>query len=224
MHYTAARPTNMSVRDLKNLVKTGEGTYLEFKRTIPSPEKIAREIAALANTHGGTLLVGVDDDKSLIGVSSYHEQLFLFDQAAYDLCHPIVEYDLELLPYNYRDILIIRIKEAQHKPVTVKWRNKKVVFVRVKDESVRASREMASVLKHQATGEGASFTYGPNEQKLFRYLTQYERITVKEFSNLVHVNRKKASNILVNLVNAGILELFNTGKIDYFIMAHDLST
>jgi predicted HTH transcriptional regulator len=223
MKFTAARHSRMSVRDLKNLVKTGEGTFLEFKRTIPSPVKIAREIAALANTHGGTLLVGVDDDKSLVGVSSYHEQIFLFDQAACELCEPALKYDLEILPYNYRDILIIRIKEAEKKPVTVKWGNKKVVFVRVKDKSVRASREMVSILRHQATGEGASFVYGPNEQKLFRYLTQYERITVREFSNLIHVNRKIASNILVNLVNAGILEFFNTGKMDYFAMAHDVS-
>ncbi|HKJ30985.1 MAG TPA: ATP-binding protein [Balneolales bacterium] len=224
MNFIAPRHSKMSIRDLKNLVKTGEGTYLEFKRTIPSPAKIAREITALANTHGGTLLVGVDDDKSLVGVSSYHEQLFLFNQAAYELCTPAVEFDLEILPYNYRDILIIRIFEAKKKPIVVQWGKKEVVFVRIKDKSVRASIEQVSIMRHQSTGEGASFVYGPNEQKLFRYLTQYERITVKEFSNLINVNRKKASNILVNLVNAGILELFNTGKIDYFIMAHNMSS
>ncbi|MCH8495476.1 MAG: ATP-binding protein, partial [Balneolales bacterium] len=71
----------MSVGDLKRLVKTGEGTYLEFKRIISSPEKIARELAAFANTRGGTMLIGVNDDKKIVGVDSYYEQDFLLDKA-----------------------------------------------------------------------------------------------------------------------------------------------
>jgi hypothetical protein len=48
--------SKMDYLDVKNLAETGEGTYLEFKRTIPSAHKIAREMAAFANTKGGTLL------------------------------------------------------------------------------------------------------------------------------------------------------------------------
>ncbi len=222
MKYAAAPHSKMSIRDFKNLVKTGEGTYLEFKRTIPSPHKIAREMAAFANTSGGTLLVGVDDDKSLVGVPSYHEQVFLLDQAVYELSSPAINYKMEILPYNYRDILIIRVKEAEKKPVVVRYEGREDVFVRVNDKSIRASKEKISILRHQSSGQGAVFEYGPYEQKLFRYLGEYEKITVREFSNLVHISHHKASNILVNLVNAGILLFFNNTRYDYFTMAQEI--
>ncbi|MBX9687190.1 MAG: ATP-binding protein [Candidatus Obscuribacterales bacterium] len=40
----------------------GEGTLLDYKREIPKTETLAKTIAAMANTHGGTIIVGVKDD------------------------------------------------------------------------------------------------------------------------------------------------------------------
>ena len=56
------------VNQLRRLVSQGEGQHLEFKRKASFPEKIVRELIAFANTEGGTLLIGVDDDKSIPGV------------------------------------------------------------------------------------------------------------------------------------------------------------
>ena len=63
----------MSRQDLKNLIATGESSFLEFKQQVASPEKIAREIAAFANTKGGKLLIGVADNGEMVGVESYME-------------------------------------------------------------------------------------------------------------------------------------------------------
>lgn len=223
MRYTAPLPSSMSVKDLKNLVKTGEGTFLEFKRTVPSEIKIAREMAAFSNTHGGTLLIGVDDDKSLVGVSSYHEQIYLLEQAASRVCRPEIEFEMEIVPYNYRDIVIIRIPEMKEKPVIVTEGESEYVYIRVDDKSIKASPEMTSILHHRTSGKVASFVYGPYEQRLFRYLNEYEQITVSEYSSLIHTNRKRASDILVNLVNAGILILTNRKDFDYFSLAREVS-
>ena len=50
--------------ELYDLIDSGEGPDVEFKRQFSSPEKIAKEIIAFANTRGGYLLFGVDDDNS----------------------------------------------------------------------------------------------------------------------------------------------------------------
>lgn len=223
MRYTAPLPSGMSVKDLKNLVKTGEGTFLEFKRSVPSEIKIAREMAAFANTSGGKLLIGVDDDKSLVGVSSYHEQIYIVEKAAYQVCRPEVEFDLEILPYNYRDIVIVNIPESSAKPVIVREGKTDQVYIRVEDKSIKARPEMISILEHRTSGRVASFEYGPNEQRLFRYLNEFEHITVGEYSSLIHSSRKRASDILVNLVNAGILILTNRKDFDYFSLAREVS-
>src|SRR6056297_1408302 len=82
--------SNLTRNDLKNLVQTGESSFLEFKHSVASPEKIAREISAFANTKGGTILIGVEDNGEMLGVEGYHEEEFWLNQAAKDECVPEV--------------------------------------------------------------------------------------------------------------------------------------
>ena len=215
-------PSNMSVGALKRLVKTGEGTYLEFKRLISSPEKIARELAAFANTRGGTMLIGVDDDKKLIGIDSYYEQEFLLDKAINYCCIPPLPVQIETVPYKDREIIVVHVKEAEIKPIYVEQDGRKSVYIREKDKSVQASREVERVLINSTSKSGITFEYGPNEQKLFKYLNEYQRISVREFSNLVNISQRRSSRILVNLVSAGVLRLFNHDKKEYFTLTNEI--
>lgn len=219
MNQQAPIQSSMSLRDLKNLIRSGEGRTLEFKRAISSPEKIAREIAAFANTHGGHLVIGVDDDHTLTGVESYHEQDFFLEQAAHDLCTPALTYRMEIIPFINREILLVYIDESEQKPVVVQNGSADAVYVRVDDQSVRASEEMANVLRSRASKRGVTFRYGHNEQKLFRYLNEYPNITVEQYANLADINRKKASRILVELTSLGILKITQKNQSNIFTLA-----
>lgn len=212
----AATLSQMDYLDVKNLASTGEGTFLEFKRTIPSAGKIAREIAAFANTNGGTLLIGVDDDKSLIGVDGYQEEEFLLNEAARKLCRPAVDISIEIVHFGERDLLVIRVPECEEKPVFVDSQKGSTVYVRDRDQNKVASKERVQILERKHSGEGITFEYGPKEQKLFRYLNEYGEITVSKFSHIIDSSLNNASLILVNLVSAGILNLFTKDNIDYF--------
>lgn len=211
----------MRFADLRNLVNTGESAHLEFKRIVPSAHKIAREMCAFANSNGGVLIIGVDDDKTILGVDSYYEQQFLLDEAANFLCEPHIKCKVEVFAYGKKDVVIIRVQEAKEKPVMVNDPGKPTKgYVRVNDKSVRASKEMLSVLRNRTSNRDITFEYGQNEQKLFRFLNEYERISVKEFANLVNISRRRASRILVNLVSAGVLNLFTHEKADYYTLVH----
>jgi len=215
-NHSTASLSQMDYLDVKNLAQTGEGTYLEFKRTIPSAYKIAREIAAFANTKGGTLLIGVDDDKSLVGVLGYQEEEFLLAKAANELCYPNVNIKIEIVHFGDRDLLVIRVPEAHNKPIYVRGENEDIVFMREKDQNKVASKELIEIIKKRNSDEGVTFEYGPDEQKLFRYLNEYGEITVKQFADLVDIPRARASSTLVNLVTADVLNLFRKDNIDYF--------
>ncbi len=210
---------SMSLGDLKRLIKTGEGTYLEFKRTISSPEKIAREVCAFANTKGGTLLLGVDDDKSLVGVNSFYEEEYEFDKVL-SLCDPEPEALVETVPLNNREIVMIKIRESKSKPVFVQKGKRKTAYVRDKDKSIRANRERLYLLKNDHSNNGITFEYGANEQKLFRYLNEYDKITVKEYANLIDTSNNQASKILVNLVSLGVLNMLHLKNKDYFTLTN----
>lgn len=211
--------STMSLRDLKNLIRSGEGLMLEFKRDLSSPEKIAREIAAFANTHGGYLLIGVDDDRSIIGVESYHEQDFFLQQAALELCDPPLEFKMEIIPYNGREVLLVYFNESKNKPVYVLNEEGREVYVRLEDESVRASPERRELLRAGQSKQGVTFKYGNNEQKLFRYLNEYPSITVNQYASLADINRKRASRILIDLTTVGILRIFRKKQTDFFSLA-----
>jgi len=206
----------MSKTDLHNLVEMGETAFVEFKQKVASPEKLAREIAAFANCDGGMILIGVGDRGELIGLETYLEEEFWLQKAAAEECIPPVNIEVELFQHGQRDILIVKVPEAEQKPVYVKGAKRRKVFVRVQDASVEASDEYIEVLKKGSSPEGVTFEYGDKEQILFRYLKEYSEITVKEFSNIAYINTYRASKILINLVSAGVLDLYERdGKAHY---------
>ena len=224
MQYSdSVKVSNLTRSDLQNLVQTGESSFLEFKHSVASPEKIAREIAALANSKGGTILIGVEDNGEIVGVESYYEEEFWLNQAAKDECIPEVPITIELVNTGDRDVLMVKVPEADKKPVYVKGKKFRQVYVRMKDESVVASDEYIEVLKQNYSDEGVTFEYGENEQQLFRFLNEYGDITVKRFSLLISVTTYRAAKILVNLVSAGILDLFEKDGVTHYTFSQKTS-
>lgn len=89
--------SEMRLKDLKNLIATGESSFLEFKHKVASPEKIAKEMVAFANTNGGRILIGVDDNGDIVGIESYYEEEFWLKQAAEEVCVPALNINIEMV-------------------------------------------------------------------------------------------------------------------------------
>ena len=56
--------------NLSELISQGENSSIEFKSEKVRPESVAREMTAFANTNGGTLLIGIEDDGTITGIKS----------------------------------------------------------------------------------------------------------------------------------------------------------
>lgn len=207
-HTGTVEISDMTKQDLKNLIATGESAFLEFKQKVASPEKLAKEIAAFANTKGGSLLIGVADNGEAVGVESYMEEEFWISQAAEDCCVPVPDISIELICFSGKDILLVKVPESAEKPIHVKGKKSRIVYIRREDESVVASDEIVEVLKNGSSEEGVTFEYGEKERLLFRFLNEYSDITVERFSILINTTTYTAAKILVNLVSAGVLDLF----------------
>ncbi len=103
------------------MIRGGEDTFLELKVKLSNPEKIAQEIVALANTGGGVMVFGVNDQLRIEGVDDpesvqdelvricredVEPPLFPFiDRIAFDNGRRIVALDIEgkRRPYRTRD-------------------------------------------------------------------------------------------------------------------------
>ena len=54
--------------ELIEKIMFGEDATIEFKREMPHRNSMADEIAAFANAQGGTILIGVDENREIIGI------------------------------------------------------------------------------------------------------------------------------------------------------------
>src|SRR3970040_1501921 len=185
----------MRRKELLELIEEGENLHCEFKRKFSSPEKIAREMLAFANTKGGYILFGVDDNKEIIGVESEKAEAELIKDAATTFCEPPVEYRLNYIDVEGKEIVIAEIPGSDKKPhrlqdyLKIFEISKAVVMIRVNDKSIRASKEMVRIMKADADNLSLTkYSIGPNEKRVFDYLNNNETISVKQLSGLVNVS------------------------------------
>jgi ATP-dependent DNA helicase RecG len=72
--YLLSTPAPQTSRtELMRLVRGGEDTFLELKVKLSNPEKVAHEIIALANTGGGLMVFGVNDNMRVEGLDDAEE-------------------------------------------------------------------------------------------------------------------------------------------------------
>lgn len=120
--YLLDQPTQLTTRtELLRLIRGGEDTYLELKVKLSNVEKITQGIVALANTNGGTIIFGVNDQLRIEGVSDpelvrdelariCREEIVppvvpLIDMIAFDSGKRVVAIDVDARkrPYRTRD-------------------------------------------------------------------------------------------------------------------------
>lgn len=212
--------SSMSLRDLKNLIATGESSFLEFKHKVASPEKIAREMVAFANTKGGRILIGVDDNGEIVGIESYYEEEFCLRQASNDVCVPSIDISIEMVHAGKKDVLIVEVPESDQKPIAVKGKKKRVVYIRQNDENIVASDDRVEILKNKTSTEGVTFEYGERERQLFRFLNEYGDITIDRFSIISNITTFRAERILVDMASAGVLDTFEQKGIVHYTFSH----
>ncbi|MBI3787319.1 MAG: ATP-binding protein [Ignavibacteriales bacterium] len=192
----------MNYRELALLLEEGEGIHLEFKRKVSSPEKIARALIGFANTKGGTILFGIDDDASIVGVESEKMEVEMIETAGNVYCDPPIEPAIEIISHKGRDVIVATIEESKEKPH---------YLVVDDDETGRAESPDAPPLR---------ISIGDTERRLFDFLEANERITVKQFGKLVNISDRRASRILINLVRAGVLRIHTHEKEEFYTMSY----
>jgi predicted HTH transcriptional regulator len=194
------------------MIEEGENLHCEFKLRFSSHEKIAKEMIAFANTKGGYMIFGIDDDKTIVGVQSEKGEAELIKEAATQYCEPTVKFRLEYIDLYNKEIVVAEIPESDEKPHRLQDYlpefdiTKAQVYVRVNDKSMLASKEMVRILRADAQkSELVKYVVGNNEKIVFDYLDKNETINVKLLSRLANISERRASRTLVKLVRARML-------------------
>ncbi|SEJ13444.1 Putative DNA-binding domain-containing protein [Cyclobacterium xiamenense] len=208
----------MTLRDIGKIAQKGEGLHVEFKKKAAHPEKIVKEIVALANTEGGHLLIGVDDDGTLSGQRYIEEEVYAMDKAIAELISPAIPLRKHVISLGpKKGLAVYEIKKSKAAPHFI-WENKrKKAYVRVADKSIQASREMWEIMKRKQRQEDIVFKYGKKEELLMKALASRPHITLKEYMELAKIPIYIASRTLVKLVLANVIEVVPRESEDRFV-------
>jgi predicted HTH transcriptional regulator len=217
-----ARIDDDLIFELRLLIAQGEGVQLEFKRRAAHPDKVVREMIAFANTHGGTLLVGVDDDGSIPGVKYPEEESIGISEVIRKSCRPQLVYHESVIVLSENKFIVrYDIPQSEKRPhFLVLDSDHSETYVRVNDMSIKASTEMEEIVRRQKKKRDIQFVYGEHENLLMKYLADNKTITLPQFRKLTGLNRFKASRKLILLVLADVLKIEATEKGDLYSRVH----
>lgn len=146
--YILSTPAPQTSRvELLRLIRGGEDTFLELKVKLSNTEKIAQEIVALANTGGGLIVFGVNDQMRVEGVDDAENvQQDLVRICREEIQPPMVPFIDRIAFDNGRRIVALDV-EGKRRPYRTRDGR---FYVRIGAEKREASREELSALLDEA--------------------------------------------------------------------------
>ena len=139
--------------DIKEIVKNGENKTIEFKEIIPNSKKISQTAVAFANGAGGKILIGITDDRKIVGIDEKQDIFRIIDDLntiIYDSCYPNINADIYTENKDNKTILVIEVFPGNLKPYYIKSMGKENgVYIRIGASNRKASYENILELERQ---------------------------------------------------------------------------
>jgi ATP-dependent DNA helicase RecG len=146
--YVLSTPAPQTSRtELLRLVRGGEDTYLELKVKLSNPEKIAQEIVALANTGGGLIVFGVNDQMRIEGVDDPESVQDELVRICRDEIQPSILPFIDRIAFDSGRRVVALDVDGKRRPYRTREGR---FYVRIGSEKREASREELSVLLDEA--------------------------------------------------------------------------
>ena len=142
---------NISIEDIKYLVENQvpEGISLDYKMKNyePTPggkKELLKDVTAFANSSGGDLIIGIEDDKynqakTLVGIESDNIAIDVnrIEQVIYNGIEPKLDtVKVRYIPYAKKYIIIIRIEASPLFPHMVSFQKTNKFYIRKSDKNI----------------------------------------------------------------------------------------
>jgi ATP-dependent DNA helicase RecG len=160
------------MKTLKELIASGESSHLEFKSEQLKPEDLAKEIVAFLNFQGGKILIGVEDDGKVSGVTRPDIEEWVMNICRSNIVPPLIPV-YHTLKEDNKFVVVLEIPGGLAKPYHTQ---KGDYYIRTGSTSRKASREELSrlfqdsgMMHDELTPIPGTDSAGLDEQKLRDY-------------------------------------------------------
>ena len=150
----------MSSNSIVELASSPEGKTLEFKRDLSSPKPLLKALVAFANTAGGRLVIGIADDRQIIGVSNPLDEEERLCNLIADSIAPRLVPNVEMLTVEGKTLLVVEVFVSGNRPHWLKSEGAETgVYVRLGSSSRQADAALIGELRRSV--EGVAFDEMP---------------------------------------------------------------
>ena len=190
----------INVKKVKESIKNGESSYVEFKEKFTDNLEIAKEIVAFLNLRGGKIFIGVSDDGKIVGVDE--KEIKNIEERIMNICRSVVQPEIipvyEKVKINGKFISILEVNGID-KPYYVFKNNRKTYYIRVGTTVREATRDELRRL-FQASGlvhydESPVYDSSSEDIAMDEVTEYFEKFRGIGFKNLPE---EEKINILIN--------------------------
>ena len=199
----------METTELIDLTSRGEDSHQQFKADMTNADALAAEIVAFSNTAGGRILIGVNDDGSVRGLSGTDLARLnqLVANAASQNVRPAVNPLTENVPHPAGMVMVVSVAEGVSKPYMDK--NGAIWVKNGSDKRRATSREELQRLFQQAGLVHADETLVAGLSVGDVDMPYFEAFFEKQFGEPLDGDKQPLRQLLanMNLMNQGQLNV-----------------
>lgn len=141
----------MNTINIQELIKQPESKTLEFKQDLSSLKPIIKTVIAFANTAGGVIVVGIEDDGKIVGIDDPFKMEEKIASAIADNIKPLIMPDVEFATVEDKTLLIIKVAHTIGPFYLKQTGEPSGILMRLGSTNRQASRQLIDEMYRQRT-------------------------------------------------------------------------
>jgi len=130
-------------RRVEELLALREGSTVDFKSDASSPKNIVKDFVAFSNSAGGSILIGVDDDRNIIGLDDPQRTEEAIAKAIYGSTEPQQSPRISVLTQDEKEVVLVEAQYFQGiEPLKLERGGQRIVYERVGSNSMPVTDEV----------------------------------------------------------------------------------
>lgn len=195
------------MKTLNELIKEGEHVRQDFKFSVDDLSKIAQTLCAFANTEGGRLLIGIKDNRKVVGCHP-EEELHNIRTAAASYCQPEVEFTSKIWKEDFRLVVEIDVLKSKDKLVKARddfrhWRS----YIRIGDHTTAINKILERVWFEKQKPKPKPDFFTEEENILLKIIDEAQPVSLSMLYRKSKLPLKDVDKYLVQFI---VWDLLNT--------------